>query len=69
VPTTREDRIRAQANALARRGAGCYGDHGCRKHWISMNEHVYMPLARQWKMPVREIKRIVKGETDGPANA
>lgn len=60
----RDARIKAHAKALARRGAGCYGDHGCQKHWISMNFHVWMPLARHWKMPIREIKKIVRGGND-----
>lgn len=50
----RNARIRAHAKALPRQVC-------CRKHWVSMNYHVWMPLARHWKMPIAEIKQIVKG--------
>lgn len=33
--------------------------------WVSMNYHVWMPLARQWKMSIIEIKKIVKGDNHG----
>ena len=49
----RNNRIRAHAKALPK---------GIRpKEWHSMNEHVWMPLARTWQMPIAEIKKIVRG--------
>lgn len=56
--------MKAHAKALARRGDGCYGDTGCPKRWKGMNHHVWMPTARLWRMPVAEVKRIVKGKAD-----
>lgn len=50
----RDNRIRAHAKSLAKNGS-C-----CRKHWVSMNFHVWMPLARRWQMPIQEIKKIVR---------
>lgn len=52
MPQTKEDRICRHAKGLPR---GIYP-----KEWINMNYHVWMPLARHWKMPIKAIKMIVK---------
>lgn len=49
---TREDRIYAHYRSL--KGKVC-----CPKHWYGMSYHVWMPLARAWKMPIREIKEVI----------
>lgn len=49
----RNARIRAHAKALPKRVPD--------DEWVSMNYHVWMPLARRWKMSIMEIKEIVKG--------
>jgi len=49
MPQTPEDRIRLQYKSLRRSGA--IGEFGTGWMWLR--------LARQWKRPVQEIKRVV----------
>lgn len=39
-------------------------NHGCcNKHPICMAKDVWMPMARRWKIPIRELKAIIWGVT------
>lgn len=58
---TRENRIFRHYKSLAK--SNCCADHP-----IHMATKVWMILARRWKMPIREVKRIVAEEKERRRN-
>jgi hypothetical protein len=56
---TKEDRIFAHYKKLRRDPAICGRHFTCEKHWPGVSEGIWMPLARTWKMSIKDLKALI----------